>query len=226
MKKFKNIEYNKKRRIIKMEQINIYSATELKKQFPEGFESAHKKWVDSVSNDGIFWQDEIMDSLKGIFKASGINLTNWEISDSSPSFVKFTIPTYWSELADYDMLVDTYTGKKALNWLKETLGLKSVKRVNYIGHDKKKHYRFDIVKSNGEDWDCDFTGYCADYDFLYSLLNDVTKENCTLSEAYHNLADVAGKLFEQEYIDQCSEEYFIAHADANDYQYTEEGKRI
>ena len=56
-----------------METIEVYSANELKEKFPEGFEYAHEKWQNNHSSD-IFWTDEIMDSLKGIFKASGIKL--------------------------------------------------------------------------------------------------------------------------------------------------------
>lgn len=206
-----------------MDTIKVYSASELKKDFPNGFEKAHEKWIRNVGNDGIFWQDEIMDSLKSTFKNAGVNLQDWSISGSSSCFVKFTIPTYWSELAEEDLLVDDYTGKKALNWLKKEFGLKSVKRVNYIGHDKKKHFRYDVTKLDGKDWSCEFTGYCADHDFLESLLEDVSKNNCTLSEAFSNLADVAGKLFYDEYIEQISEDYFLDYADANDYQYTEDG---
>lgn len=212
-----------------MKTINTYTASELKDKFPEGPEIAHTKWVDSVSNGGIFWQDEIMDSLKAVFKNSDIKLNDWSISDSSPSYVKFTIPTYWSELVECDELVDNYTGKEALKWIEENLlgqfryDKKTVVHYETIKNPKRKDGNF--IHKKGEIKDCPLTGYCADDDFIDSLLNDI-KSGCTLSEAFHNLADVAGKLFYQEYIDQISEEYFIDHADANDFQFTETGKRI
>lgn len=209
-----------------MKTIKVYSASELKKKFPEGFEYSHKKWVESVSNNGIFWSGEIVDSFKEIFEASGITLKNYEISMDSTSFVKFTIPTYWSELADCDMLVDDYTGRKALNWIKNQLDLKLVvRRVNYV-YEGKKHSRFDVTKLDGKNWSCEFTGVCFDHDFLDDLLESVTKNKMTLSEAYHHLADKAADLFQSEYDDQCSESYFIDHADSNDYQYTKEGQQI
>jgi len=207
-----------------METIEVYSASELKEKFPEGFEYAHEKWQNSHSHD-TFRTDEIMDSLKGIFKASGIKLDDWSISDSSESYVKFTLPTYWSELADCDQLVDDYTGRRALNWTKTGLELKSVKRIGYPGKNKQKLFRYDVIKSDGKPWSCEFTGVCYDHDFLDSLLDDI-KSGCTLSEAYHNLADKAGRLFYEEWKDQMSEEYFIDFADANEFKFTEEGKQI
>jgi hypothetical protein len=211
-----------------MDTIKIYSASELKESFPKGFERAYKSWQEDHASD-IFWTDEIMDSLKATFKKCGVNLINWEISDSSPCFVKFTIPTYYSELADCDMLVDDYTGRRATNWIKTELGLKTTKRVKWSAKDengrKISGIRYDITKTDGKDWSCEFTGVCYDHDFIESLLEDIHNGQ-TLSESFHGLADKAGKLFENEYRDQMTESYFIAHADANGFKYTESGIMI
>jgi len=208
-----------------MKTIKVYSASELKDKFPEAFEKVLEKWQYNCKED-IFWGDEIFASMKETFEAAGLTLTNWELGTYSPCFVRFTMPTYWSELAEVDMLVENYEGKRALKWLKEAFGLKSVKRVNYIGHDKKKHFRYDIVKTDGEDWSCEFTGYCADHDYIESLLEDVSKNGCTLEDAFSNLAKVYGKLIEQELENQQSEEYFLEHAGSNEFSYTEHGVRI
>lgn len=206
-----------------MKTITTYSAQELKDQFPDAFEKVLEKWQNNTSSD-VFWADEVVDSLKSCFEHAGITLKDWSLGGRG-SYVQFTISTYWSELSDYDMLVDDYTGRKALNWLKGVFGLKSVKRVNYIGHDKKKHFRYDITKLDGKDWSCGFTGYCADHDYIESLLDDVSK-GCTLSEAFHNLANVCNKLIEQEIEYQSSEEYFLEHSEANEFAYTEDGIHI
>lgn len=212
-----------------METIKVYSASELKEQFPDGFERAHKKWCDAVSCEPLDWSGEIMDSLKAMYKQADIDLKDWAISDCSPSWVKINIPTYWSELAQDDLLVDDYTGQKALVWVKDAYDLKSVKRVNYTYVNDKgqkvKSFRYDITKKDGTDWDCGFTGVCYDHDFIDSLLGDI-HSGCTLSEAYHNLADKAGKLFYDEYISQCEESYFVDHAEANEYQFLEDGTQI
>ena len=206
-----------------METIKVYDIKELKEQFPDAFEKVLNRWQNNTEE--VFWTDEIIESLKETFKSAGLTLNNWSLGGQG-SYVKFTMPTYWSELADCDVLVEEYEGRRALNWLKDAFGLKSVKRVNYIGHDKKKHFRYDVVKLDGKDWSCEFTGYCADHDYLDSLLDDVSKGGCNLEDAFRNLADVCGRLIEQEIEYQQSEEYFLEHAEINDFQYTEHGVRL
>ena len=206
-----------------METIKVYDINELKEQFPDAYEKVLNKW--QYNQDEIPWQEEIIDSLKKCFEIAGLNLKNYSLGGQG-SYVKFTMPTYWSELADCDMLVEEYEGRRALNWLKEAFGLKSVKRVNYIGHDKRKHFRYDVTKLDGKDWSCEFTGYCADHDYLNSLLDDVSKGGCNLEDAFRNLADVCDKLIEGELKYQSSKEYFLEHVEANEYSYTEDGIQI
>lgn len=207
-----------------MKKIKVYSAEELKELFPSGYKYCYQKY--QYNNHEIFWQDEIMESLKGTFKYADVKLNDWEISDCSPSWVRFTIPTFWSELAEEDLLVDDYTGKIAMKWLKETFDIGKAKRVNYINHEGKKASRWELFKEDGKPWDCEFTGYCGDYDFIDSLFEDVSKNNCTLHEAFSNLAKVAADLFSEEYNYQMSEEFFIDHASANDWWFTQDGRMV
>jgi hypothetical protein len=72
---------------------------------------------------------------------------------------------------------------------------------------------------------CPFTGYCADDDFLDELRKDI-KEGSTVKEAFEALADKARRMLENELDAQQSEEYFKEHADANDYEFTEDGKHV
>ncbi len=208
-----------------MEQINVYSAQELKEMNPVAFEYAWDKYKRMCESDTLPWQEEIMDSMKKTFKYAGVSLNDWSIGAYSPSYVKFSIPTYWSDLADNDELVDNLEGRKAYNWLKETFDLKSYKRVYYKNHLGKRAHRYDFTKLDGTDWSCEFTGYCADHDFLESLF-DCIYDKMNIEDAFRNLADVAAKLFENEYEYMMSEEYFLEMADCNDWKYTEDGKQI
>ena len=206
--------------------IVVYSAKELKEKFPDGYEKAFNDYKDDISQDPYLpWQNEIMDSMKHCIQTAGVTLNDWSIGAYSSCYVKISIPTYWSELADNDVLVDDLEGRRAYDWLKEAFDLKSYKRVKYTNHLGKPAYRYDFVKENGEDWSCEFTGYCADHDFLESLFECI-HDKMNLHDAFSNLADVAGKLFEQEYEGQLQEEYFLEFADANNYEYTEEGEKI
>jgi hypothetical protein len=207
-----------------MKSVKLYTASELKELFPSSYLYAYKKYQED--NNEIFWQDETMESLKGTFKYANVTLNDWEISDCSPSWVKFTIPTFWSDLEQEDLLVDDYTGKIAMKWLKETFDIKKAKRVSYINYEGKKASRWDLFKEDGKPWDGEFTGYCGDYDFINSLFEDIGKNNCTLYEAFDNLASVAGKLFEAEYEYQMSEEFFIEHTEMNDWYFSESGIRV
>ena len=200
--------------------IKTYTASELKEQFPEGLENALEHWREDQTE--IFWTDEIVESLKGLFKKAGINLINYEIGAYSPSWVRFEMP---EDGEDYLNPLEDYAGQKAYNWIKSNIldGAK-FKRVTYNKKYGGKGWRYDLTKKDGKAWSCGFTGYCADDDYLDSLLDDI-RGGCTLSEALHNLSDCAAHLLESEQKDQASEEYFIDHADANEFKFTEDGNR-
>lgn len=209
-----------------MEQINVYSAQELKEMNPVAFQYAWEKYKRICESDTLPWQEEIMDSMKKTFKYAGITLKDWSIGAYSPSYVKISIPTYWSDLAENDELVDNLESQLAVDWLKETFDIKSFERVEYTNHLDKQAYRYDFKKLDGEDWSCEFTGYCADFDFLESLFESVICDGMNIEDAFRNLADVASKLFENEYEYMMSEEYFLEQSECNDWKYTEDGTQI
>lgn len=206
--------------------IVVYSARELKELFPEAYEKVLERYRNDETE--IFWQDEIIDSLKATFKQAGITLTDYSLGAYDRSFVRFTPPEYLVDYGDTDGYEDAsdLTGKRAQNWIKaHVLDGASYKRVTYDKRKGGKGWRYDIVKCDGKDWSCEFTGYCADHDFIESLLDDI-RTGCTLSEAFHNLADVCTHLLEQEYEYQTSEECFLETAEANEWKYTEYGRMI
>jgi hypothetical protein len=206
--------------------IDVYTIEELKEQFPDAYDKAYEEFKKDTSSDPyLLWQEEIMGSMKATFKHAGVTLHDWSIGAYSPSYVKFSIPTYWSELAEEDLLVDDYEGKLAYKWLKDAFDLKSYKRVAYKNHLGKTAYRHDFKKLDGKDWSCEFTGVCFDHDYLESLFECI-HDGMNLKDAFSNLADEARKLFENEYEYQQSEEYFLEEASNNDYEYTEKGDKI
>lgn len=206
--------------------IDVYTIEELKEQFPDAFEYAWEQFKKDISNDPYLpWQEEIMGSMKATFKYAGVTLHDWSIGAYSPSYVKFSIPTYWSELAEEDLLVDDYESELAYNWLKEAFDLQSFERVKYKNHLGKTAYRHDFKKLDGTDWSCEFTGVCFDHDYLESLFECI-HDGMNLKDAFSNLADEASKLFEDEYESRLTEEYFLEEASNNDYEYTEEGDKI
>jgi hypothetical protein len=205
-----------------MNTIKVYSPAELKESFPEGFEKAHNRWMDGISD--IPWADEIMDSLKGLFKATnGIRLTDWSIGAYSPeSYVKFYFhQRFYLGGKFYDL--EELTGKRAHNWIKANiLDDAKIKRVTYSRKHGGRGWRYDITKKDGTPWSCEFTGVCYDHDFIESLLDD-TRKGYTLHDAFRGLADTARILMERELDDLMSEESFLMQ---DHLQYTAEGRLV
>lgn len=192
---------------------NIYSIEELKENFPTGFENAHNHWKEDHASD-IFWIDEIVESFKAIFQHSGIRIYKYELGGGySHSFVRF----------DMDNEVYNLSGNRALAWLENNLfsGLRVNKKfINRVKEYSGKWYDF---TKYGEIPSCPFTGVCYDEDLIESLKKDILSgEN--LGDAYKNLADKASELIEAETEDQMSEEYFFQHAEANEYEFYEDGE--
>lgn len=190
--------------------ITVYTPAELKELDYRAFERAWDKF--RYSDTEIPWSEEIIDSLKAIFKhTSGIVLRDWEIDGNYPSSsrVKFEF--------DNDDVGDL-RGQRALAWLENNL-LSDLRYKPGILHIKERvwmsEYVINLNRKNGafihlagELKSCPFTGYCADDDFIESLIKSV-KAGDTLGEAFHNLAYEAGKMFESEIEYVNSEEYFL-----------------
>lgn len=215
-----------------------YDIHELKEKFPEGFEYALEKWQEDCWQD-IFWMEEICDSMKKLFHVAGINLRDWELGANCPNYVSFDDfdveidnPDYDEEDEDSEEYIEVSSRdiykKDAEKWIKDfILNGATWKRETYEYENEKKKivkgFRYDIKKKDGSDWSCEFTGVCFDHDFIDDLL-----ENVRLGESLYDslkwLADKCGKLIEQELETQQTEEYFIDHADANQYEFTEDGE--
>jgi hypothetical protein len=192
-----------------MKKITVYTPEELKEANPRGFEIALEGF--RAGNEEIPWTDEIMDSLKALFKASGIALRDWSIGAYSYSYVKF----------DMEEGVQELSGSRALAWLENNLFSDLRERRRFINRVKKYEKWHDFTKF-GEIPSCPLTSICFDEDFIESLVKDI-KAGDSLKEAYENLASVASKLFEAEYDYQNSEENFL---EQNHLQFTEDGRSV
>lgn len=194
----------------------VYTAEELKKKFPEGFERAFTRYKDS--NDTIPWDDEILDSLKGIFEAMNVKLTDYSIDG---------LCGYSSVSFDLDDDIGALSGKRAAAWFEHRLFADL--RIPFVplSGDNKRHelakhgayYRAGMIKS------CPFTGVCFDEDYLDAIRKGI-REGESVREILKGLADVAGKLRESENENQNTEEYFLDMALGNEWEFTEDGERV
>ena len=196
--------------------IKAYTAQELKDKFPRAFERAYDDYKQSVYEMGTSWGDEIIDSLKAIFESTdGIYLKDWSIdADNRRNYVKISFSQ--DEAEDLQ-------GARAQAWLENNLLYKL--RIGYNAANRWELSKYGQFYRAGMIESCSFTGVCFDEDFLESLQKDI-KAGCTIGEAFHNLADEAGRLLEAELDSQLSEEYFIDMSSANEWFYEEDGDQI
>lgn len=165
-----------------------------------------------LNNEDNFYTDEIVDSLKGLFdKCSGITLRDYSLGDYR-SHVKIN----FSQSVVYEM-----TGKRAIAWLENNLyaGL----RIPFKHSKRKEFLKYGEGYRAGQIKPCPFTGVCYDEDYIMAL-NDSLKAGESLGEAFEGLAHTATKLIESEQEYRNSDKAIIETIEANDYDFTLNGK--
>ena len=173
----------------------IYSAQELKEQFPEAFKSAYERYQQGEYRHGLNWGAEMLDSVKQAVSLSGYELKDYCLGDTSNRDNHLRL-----EERDCDSL----SGGRAVAWLEN----------NLLSKLRNKKGELDAGK---------LTGYCFDYDIIESLQNAV-KGGDTIREAFLGLADVYARHADLEWEDQLSEERFIDTSEANNVMFFEDGR--
>lgn len=187
-------------------EINIYKMNELSEEIQEKIVNDFR-----INNDLPFFS-EILNSMQAIAKHLEVQITNYEFSDNI-NFVDSTSLSNEEEIEKFSIhrtyryIVNHYSSILKQNKVYEKNGKKRVSK---------------IIK---EDSCCPFTGVCFDEDFLdvirkylnvpdYRTVNDIIKEtlNCAI------------KMFRTECVDYFSKENILGVSEANNWEYTEDGK--
>jgi len=210
----------------------VYDVRKLKRYRPEGFKRAYETYCQNVAED-TYSMNEIMDSLKALFKAAGVKMSDWEIGAYSHSHLSAQFGR-----EDYGDGPGELEGARALAWIENNLleqfrapfGLNKEDGNLHLNGDngkRGKHYRKRWARwyAPGSVKSCPLTGVCYDEDFIEALTKSV-KEGETLREAFEGLADVARKLIEGEDEYAREESSFIEAAEANGWEWTAEGKMV
>lgn len=163
------------------------------------------------SSDEIPHQDEVIESLEACVGHSPFRMGRWEIGAYSCSSLRI--------LGD-DRVLDL-KGPRALAWF-ENHYLSSL-RIPWSGKARDSVRRYGYRYRPGMVRPCPFTGVCFDDDFLKHL-GKCLREGDTVREAFESLADVARKLIEAELEYIKSPEGFVEMAEANAWEFTEDGK--
>ncbi len=200
----------------------LYTVKELKELHPAAFQKALEKWERYVDQDPA-WMNELFDSLMGTFAAAGVKVNDYQLSTYGyHNFVRITMSS------EFDYQVGNLTGRRAMAWLENNLLGKL--RISWTAkrNENRKYNAAYRSCGNYRPYEpglvppAPFTGYCADDDFLNSLKKDL-RNGVSLYHAFKNLARVYADLAETEIQNQKSEEYFLDHAEANGYEFNEEG---
>ena len=206
--------------------ITGYTPAELQAQFPDAFKRAHERWASR--QDEIPWQDETIDSLKELLKASDVKLLDWSLGAyNRGNHIRIEFPR--DEIAEF-------THRRAWAWLESHLfGPLRIRHAMIIddwrkhidpatGHLKRNAPLRDDTRyyhtgsqlcrrgSGGEIPSCPLTGYCADEDYLGALRKSV-RDGDDLMTAFESLADVCEDLLESELDYARSEECFLESSD-------------
>jgi hypothetical protein len=206
----------------------IYRIDELS---DEAKEKALNKWCE---NHEYFSGDEIVGTLKAGAELFGFKLKDYcvDYTNSNGSYIREQF-NY-----DYEDEIFELTGKRLYSYL---VGMTSdfLKPLVYSLHanGKKKSchfsYKYDectkkrfskVIKVNTID-DCPLTGCCYDYYFLKPLI-DFLKEPNNSTTFKDIFDDCVHELFvgaEKDYESELTIEYFEAHAEANEYEFYEDG---
>lgn len=196
----------------------LYTVTELKELHPNGFERALNDWRNSNDLDRPFWHREIFDSLKKCIECAGLRLADYNLGAYNCG----------NFLSMREFQGEDLTGKRAFAWLENNLlaqfriprtGKRRAELRKFIGsYPLGSHFY-----APGTVAPCPLTGYCADDDYIDALKKSI-REGRTVKEAFEDLADTYADILEREIEGENSEAYFIEHADANSYEFNEDGK--
>lgn len=185
----------------------VYSARELS---PDALERAAEHYVTHL--DCIPWQDETMDSLKACVSHAGFRIRDYSIGAHSHCSL---------ELAGDDSILDL-RGPRALAWFENHY--LSLLRIPWAGPGRDTVRRYGYWYRPGMVRPCPFTGYCFDDDCIEHVGKRL-KDGDTVREAFESLAPVVGKQWEGELDYLRSPEGFLDMAEANEWEFSEDGKR-
>lgn len=185
--------------------INTYKFDELDSDSKERAIADYRESLD----DDTPWAHEIVQSLKAIFKASGITLRDYSLGIDR-CYLKF-------DLGDTGKL----TGKRALAWLENNLfsGL----RIKNTLENRKNARKYGKRSSIGSIKLCPFTGICFDENYIEALVKEV-KDGASLEDAYHWLANICQELLYSEFEAARSKESISEILSFGEYSFLNNGE--
>ena len=179
-----------------IKEFNVYTITELKELFPEGYEHAIEKEADSWSEDGFSYEcTDFIKSMEAILDELNCSIRDWSISLWDRSDIEVNIEGYM-ELSNSE--------RKAL-----------ISRFKSMLPDEATIYDFTGVYTD----DYFFRGL-QDYNDNTEALSYNNFHKAIVSAAYYAISTFASDM-ESTYQDS---NYHESNLEANDCLFTEDGK--
>lgn len=217
--------------------IKIYKLHEL----PEDVQKkAHENYNTSQSFD-YAWIDEYRDSLKAFEELFPVKVKNYSWGTCSHSYIdwEFEAGTDIGELSGWRLATYIWNNYRSL-WKGKYFGcisrpwsdarivhrkLKHSEMKANIHHGHAHYYQYFGMKL--EIRSCPFTGFCGDEDLLDPIWKFLEKpDGTTFEELIGECMDSLTKSVVADMEYQESFEYFEEHCSGNEYEFTEDGKRV
>lgn len=200
----------------------IYTAAELKALDDGGaaFENALQKWREFVDRDDADRiGSEILDSIKAVFKAAGVELKDYTLSAYRSGEIVARFPNYYG---GEDSIADL-RGGRAMAWLENNLLARL--RIPWRGERRDKTRKYGAGYRPGEIESGALTGICYDDSIIHTLVKDI-RAGDTLREAFEGLAEYYRNTLEAELEYLGKPEQFLEMSEANGYEYDERGEMV
>lgn len=198
---------------MRTETITIYSISEL-------LEDAQKVAHSEYLNKGFeyFWLDDYLASLKKFAECFNIKIKNYSLC-SYDCYVNYSIITNDTNYFLQESL-ENMSGLRLARYIHNNFYSYMYEFKTFWKGDKKRKSKIQKVCV------CPFTGYCGDMDLLDPVLKFLAKpdNNTTFADLFDSCIDSFVAAVKSDCEHQESLPYFIEHAEANNYEFTEDGK--
>lgn len=193
-----------------MKTITVYEFNELSEEAKE----KARAWYREAAASDNYSLDEMLESLKAVFKVLGYPMKDWSIGPyNRGNFLKV-------DLGDANDL----TGKRALAWLENNLFDQLRITPAQFKTKQKEYMSYGTDYRPGNVPPCPLTGVCYDDDLLDALRKDVIAGE-TLKDALQGLADKVQAMNEAEIEYQNEDAQVDEMLIANGYTFNQDGKR-
>lgn len=197
------------------ESISIYNISELSDSAQK---VAHTEYLNNEFE--CFWLDEYVNSLKKFEEYFRIKIKNYSLG-SCDCYVDYDIDWYRFDNRHYEDEISNLSGLRLARYIHNNFYWCIYEKKSYWKGNKKRKSKIQL------DSCCPFTGYCGDMDLIDPILKFLAKPDKNIN--FTNLIDLCIDSFTKAVRNDCESQeclqYFIDHAAANEYEFTEDGKR-